>query len=323
MNFYEQTYELMRESSLTGLVDQWAEPVMQKFDPRRFGDLPKWLAAYDSLPDVKPSAMDLNSDAVQIGTSDDIDLNQREVLELLFRQLLPWRKGPFDIFGMSLDTEWRSDYKWNRLKKYITPLNGRYVLDVGCGNGYHLWRMLGAGAKMAIGVDPTMLYVMQFQFIQRYMQNYAAAVLPLGIDDLADDIQLFDTVFSMGLLYHRRSPYDHLLKLKSLLRDSGELVLDTLVIEGKSGEVLSPEGRYAKMKNVWFIPSVKTLEGWLKRSGYKNICLVDVNRTTFEEQRVTNWIGSQSLADFLDPQDPRLTAEGYPAPIRAVVLAEK
>lgn len=323
MNFYEKTYELMRTTSLTSLVDQWAEPVMQKFDPRRFGDLPKWLAAYDNLPDVSPSVVKLNLDTVEIGASDDIDPNLKEMLELLFRQLLPWRKGPFDVFGMSVDTEWHSDYKWNRLKDHIAPLNDRCVLDVGCGNGYHLWRMLGAGAKLAIGVDPTMLYVMQFQFIQRYIQNFAAAVLPLGIDDLADDIQLFDTVFSMGLLYHRRSPYDHLLKLRSLLRDSGELVLDTLVIEGDNGQVLSPEGRYAKMKNVWFIPSVKTLEGWLKRSGYKNIRVVDINKTTFEEQRVTNWIGSQSLADFLDPDDPNLTIEGYPAPIRAVVLAEK
>lgn len=323
MNFYESTYSFIRSTQLTSLVDQWAEQVLYKFDPRRFGDLPKWLAAYENLPDIIPSNLNLDSDAIQIGTDQDIDENQKEMLELLFRQLLPWRKGPFDVFGMPLDTEWHSDYKWNRLKDHIAPLKDRCVLDVGCGNGYHCWRMLGAGAKLAIGIDPTMLYVLQFLFVQRYIQNPAAAVLPLGIDDLADDIQLFDTVFSMGLLYHRRSPYDHLLKLKSLLRDAGELVLETLVIDGAEGQVLSPHGRYAKMKNVWFIPTVKTLEGWMKRVGFKNVRVVDVNKTTFEEQRVTNWIGSQSLADFLDPEDPNLTVEGYPAPIRAVVLAEK
>ena len=80
---------------------------------------------------------------------------------------------------------------------------------------------------------------------------------------------MFDTVFSMGVLYHRRSPFHHLAELKNCLKPDGELVLETLVIDGKRGEVLVPERRYSKMHNVWFLPSCLTLESWLKRSGLK------------------------------------------------------
>ena len=197
------------------------------------------------------------------------------------------------------------------------------MLDVGCGNGYHCWRMLGAGAKLALGIDPTPLYVYQFQALQRYINKSQVNVFPLGIDDMPDDLACFDTVFSMGLLYHRRAPLDHLLQLHSLLREGGELVLETLVIEGKKGEVLAPHGRYACMPNVWFIPTVSTLEHWLTRMGYANIRCIDVSKTTPKEQRATDWMGFHSLVDFLDPHNPNLTLEGYPAPQRAIILATK
>jgi len=126
----------------------------------------------------------------------------------------------------------------------------------------------------------------------------------------------------MGLLYHRRAPLDHLLQLKSFLKPNGELVLETLVIDGPEGEVLSPRGRYAKMPNVWFIPTIPTLEVWLERMGFENIRVVDVTKTTSEEQRVTSWMSFESLTDFLDPKNQNLTTEGYPAPKRAVILAQ-
>ncbi len=321
MNIYNPTYHLIQKSHLASACEDWPERVAAKFDPLRYGDLPRWLSVVDQLPEIQPSTVDFNARAITIGASSDCDDNTREQLELLLREMCPWRKGPYNLFGLEIDTEWRSDLKWDRLKDHISPLNDRYVLDVGCGNGYHAWRMYGAGAQLVIGVDPTIHYVMQFQAAQHYIQEPRVAVLPLGIDDLPDQLQGFDTVFSMGLLYHRRAPFDHLLQLKGCLRPDGELVLETIVIEGHEGEVLSPRGRYAKMKNVWFIPSVPTLEGWLSRVGFKDIRTVDIGRTTSQEQRVTSWIGSQSLADFLDPQNPHLTVEGYPAPVRAIVVA--
>ena len=132
-----------------------------------------------------------------------------------------------------------------------------------------------------------------------------------------------DTVFSMGVLYHRRSPFEHLGELLDALRRGGELVLETLVVEGDAERVLVPADRYAMMRNVWFIPSPAAMLGWLRRAGFREARLVDVAATTTQEQRRTPWMRFESLADFLDPADPRLTREGYPAPLRAVFIASR
>jgi len=170
-------------------------------------------------------------------------------------------------------------------------------------------------------VDPYLLYVMQFLALKRYVKGPDVFVLPLGVEDIPPGLRAFDTVFSMGVLYHRRSPMDHLLDLRSCLRSGGELVLETLVVDGPEGQVLVPRGRYAKMRNVWFIPSPLTLHAWLTRCGYKDVRLVDVTKTTTEEQRSTPWMTFESLPQYLNPRNASLTVEGYPAPQRAIFLA--
>ena len=235
--------------------------------------------------------------------------------------LHPWRKGPFELFDVHIDTEWRSDWKWDRLQPHIDPLAGRRVLDVGCGSGYHCWRMAGDGAAEVIGIDPTPLFVLQYWALQKYLQQPGVWVLPLGIQHVPPKLAAFDSVFSMGILYHRRSPLDHLQELKACLRPGGQLILETLVIEGPAGATLVPEGRYARMGNVWFLPSCDTLLGWLRKLGFVDEALVDVSVTTVEEQRATEWMRFQSLADFLDPEDSSRTIEGYPAPRRAIFTA--
>ncbi len=309
-------------SPLTAFADQFSGVNAQGWAKiLKHGDLSRWQRGFDSLPDVSPSDIHLNASAVGIGAaSDTSDSNQ--VIESALKQMHPWRKGPFELFGVHIDTEWRSDWKWDRLKDAITPLAGRTVLDVGCGSGYHLWRMLGAGAKFAIGIDPTALFSMQFAAIKRYQPDAPVFLLSVGIEDMPDGMRCFDTVFSMGILYHRRSPVDHLLELKSLLRSGGELVLETLVIEGDEHSCLMPQGRYAKMRNVWFIPSVDMLSLWLKRTGFKHIKTVNVSPTSTEEQRSTAWMSFESLADFLDPNDSSRTIEGHPAPVRAILTAQ-
>jgi tRNA (mo5U34)-methyltransferase len=157
--------------------------------------------------------------------------------------------------------------------------------------------------------------------MQKYIGDSNHYVLPLGIEDLPDKLGCFDTVFSMGILYHRRSPLDHLYELRACLRPAGELVLETLIIEGEEGSVLVPEGRYAKMRNVWFFPAIDTMKLWLRRCGFKDVRCVESNATTVEEQRTTQWMTFESLADFLDPEDQTKTIEGYPAPIRATFVA--
>lgn len=105
------------------------------------------------------------------------------------------------------------------------------------------------------------------------------------------------------------------------MRAGGELILETLVVEGDAQTVLMPGERYAKMRNVWFIPSTAALTQWLSRVGFSDIRVVDLNITSLEEQRATAWMENESLIDFLDPSDHSKTIEGYPAPLRAVLVA--
>jgi len=285
------------------------------------GDYNRWQSGFDALPVITPSEIHLNASTIKIETSSDTPISRLDI-ESALKQMQPWRKGPFELFGVHIDTEWHSDWKWDRLKDAVSPLQGRTVLDVGCGSGYHLWRMLGASAELALGIDPTALFSMQFSAMKRYQPEAPAFILPIGIEQMPTDMGCFDTVFSMGILYHRRSPIDHLVELKLLLRNGGELVLDTLVVEADENHCLMPLGRYAKMRNVWFIPAVDMLKLWLKRAGFKNIQVVDVSPTSIKEQRSTEWMAFESLADFLDPHDSSRTIEGYPAPVRAILTAQ-
>ncbi|HGY56810.1 MAG TPA: tRNA 5-methoxyuridine(34)/uridine 5-oxyacetic acid(34) synthase CmoB [Caldithrix abyssi] len=287
------------------------------------GDWPRWRSILEQLPLITPSVINLQSDCIQIGTPNDAPAAEITRLEQLLKKLQPWRKGPYNLFGIHIDTEWHSDFKWRRFVNHILPLKGRTVLDIGCGSGYHAWRMVGAEAKTVIGVEPYLLSTVQFLAVQKYVRNYPLYFLPVGVEALSKNRPLFDTIFSLGLLYHRRSPLDHLLDVKAMLRENGEFVLETLVIEGEKGEVLVPEGRYAKMRNVWFIPTPLTLESWLARCGFTQIRLIDVSKTTIQEQRSTAWMPYESLPDFLDEKNPHLTVEGLPAPTRAVFICRK
>ena len=308
--------------------NEWGQQVEKRleevFETRPHGDLPRWLQALASLPSIPGVTADFQSPTVQLAGPDPLTDATLKQVETGLRGLMPWRKGPFDFFGVPVDTEWRSDWKWERIAPQLSPLEGRVVLDVGCGSGYHCWRMLGAGAKRVIGIDPGILFLVQFLTVRDYLPSPPPAdLLPMRMEDLPPGLALFDTVFSLGVLYHRRSPLDHLLELKSALKPGGELVMETLVIEGGPTETLMPEDRYARMRNVWFIPSVPMLQRWLERTGFRNVRAVDVTPTTTDEQRSTDWMQFQSLPDFLDPEDRNRTIEGYPPPIRATLVAEK
>jgi tRNA (mo5U34)-methyltransferase len=319
-------YQALIEHWRGGDLDRWAQALPQQIaaglSQQRYGDLPRWLESLQALPDIPVHSVQLDSARVGAGTAQPLPAAQTDALRQALMGLHPWRKGPFELFGLHIDTEWRSDWKWQRLLPGLKPLAGRRVLDVGCGSGYHCWRMRGAGATEVIGIDPTPLFVLQFWALQKYLQQAGVWVLPLGIEQLPAKLQAFDTAFSMGILYHRRSPLDHLQELKDCLRPGGQLVLETLVIEGGPGATLVPEGRYARMGNVWFLPSPDTLLGWLRKLGFRNPQLIDLNRTSTGEQRATDWMRFHSLANFLDPEDAGKTCEGHPAPLRAIVVAD-
>lgn len=318
---YAEFLETLKNSQLSDWGVDLAKTLPNSLGVGGHGKMESWQAAVHALPPVAPSTIDLLN-SVTIGRQSDLTAEQHHQLLTHLKTLHPWRKGPFHLFGHHIETEWHSDWKWDRAKDAIQPLNGRRVLDVGCGNGYFGWRMVGAGANQVIGIDPSLIFVMQFFAMRKYLAAHNNWVLPLGIESLPAEMRAFDSTFSMGVLYHRKSPIDHLFQLRDTLRSGGELVLETLVIEGALGEVLVPEGRYAQMRNVWFLPSTLTLESWLRKCQFKNIRLVDVSPTTTQEQRSTDWMTFHSLENYLDPADSSKTIEGHPAPVRAVFLAD-
>lgn len=278
--------------------------------------------AIRGLPAVRPSRIDLSTDDIIIGRESDLNVNQKITLFNILRLLRPWRKGPFNLFGIELDSEWVSWLKWNRLRHHIRPLAHRRILDIGSSNGYYLFRMAAEAPQMALGIEPFALYYHQFRLLQHYIRTPCVFCLPAKLEEMPVMKNYFDTIFCMGVLSHRKSPLDTLREIHTLLRKKGELVLETLTIEGTAEMTLCPRRRYAKMHNVFFLPTVNCLENWLNRTGFKDIRHIDTTPTTLVEQRKTPWILSESLNDFLDPANPALTIEGYPAPQRSILIAE-
>lgn len=302
--------------SLQYVVEERLQRQQRDRKCRIYSDL---LAA---VPPVCAQHLRLEHDWVEIGTAAEVSEAQKEALELALFGLRPWRKGPFRIFGIDLDTEWVSYLKWRRLEGYLAPLRGRRILDIGSSSGYYLFRMKKHAPALLLGLEPYATFYYQFRFLAALTGLERLHTLPLKFEELPPMPDFFDTVFHMGVLYHVRSPLHTLTELRRTLRRGGELVLETLVIPGEEDVALTPRERYAKMNNVFFLPTVKCLECWLERTGFTHIRCIDVSRTTEAEQRKTAWIQTESLADFLDPEDSMRTIEGYPAPRRALMLAQ-
>jgi len=326
LEFYSELFEYIKadETRLKIWGETLESQLEQVFMDQAHGDMTRWAEAFNNLPDIKGVSSELGQDVLTLQSA-QADAEQLAQLLAALKGLKPWRKGPFDFFGHHIDTEWHSDWKWQRISPHISSLKNRRVLDVGCGSGYHMWRMLAEGAQRVIGVDPSKLFFWQFEAMKKYLlaqgQEVPVHFLPFKMEEVPAGLRAFDTVFSMGVLYHRRSPLEHLSELHQALRAGGEVVLETLVVDGGLGQVLMPEDRYAMMRNVWFLPSVETLSLWMRRVGFKDVKVVEQNFTSIEEQRTTDWMEFNSLKDFLDPNDHSKTIEGYPAPKRATLIA--
>lgn len=320
MSSYEKWFARLGEiPELSAWVSELRSESASWFSEKDRGDVGKWKDALGELPAVEQGSFTVVNGLLSFPSGHDVS---RELL----MQFHPWRKGPIQIGQTYIDTEWRSDWKWERLAAQI-DLHDKTVLDIGCGNGYYLWRMLEAGARWALGIDPYVPYVMQFECMRHFAgPGVEAEILPLGVEALPRVAPVFDAVFSMGVLYHQKSPLEHLMHCRDLLAKGGELVLETIVLPPEFDQVtdcLVPEGRYAKMKNVNFLPSVSMLESWLRKARFREVQVLDVSKTSLDEQRSTSWMTFESLPEYLDPQDREQTIEGHPAPWRVVIKAQK
>ncbi|PQQ39298.1 tRNA 5-methoxyuridine(34)/uridine 5-oxyacetic acid(34) synthase CmoB [Photorhabdus luminescens] len=315
-------YQLIAKNNLQHWLNCLPAQLQEWQKAALHGNFKSWAKTLENLPEISPTQLDLKNGVIA-ERDPPLSAGEKICLTNILRIFMPWRKGPFSLYSINIDTEWRSDWKWDRVLPHISPLTGRTILDVGCGSGYHLWRMVGEGAELAVGIDPTQLFLCQFEAVRKLLGNdQRAHLLPLGIEQLPA-LAAFDTVFSMGVLYHRRSPLDHLWQLKNQLISDGELILESLVVEGDEHTCLIPGERYAQMRNVYFIPSAKMVKIWLEKCGFVDVKIVDQAVTAMEEQRRTDWMKTESLSDFLDPTDSNKTIEGYPAPLRAILIARK
>ncbi len=288
----------------------------------------KWLTwkniiplqeAVASLPQLTVSSVRLD-DVVAIDFDSCSKEEEEQIIEVA-KRLKPWRKGPFRISDTLIDSEWQSFMKYNLLEPHFN-LKDKIVGDIGCNNAYYLFRMLTHKPKKLIGFDPSAITYSQFQFINHFIQSEIVYEL-LGIEHVEFYEHRFDVLFCLGVLYHRSDP---VLMLKSLykgLNSGGELILDTFMIDGEDEVCLTPRGRYSKIPNIYFIPTVNALKNWCYRAGFESIEVLDIKTTSQEEQRKTEWIDTQSLKDFLDPRDNNKTIEGYPAPKRVYIKAIK
>jgi len=248
-----------------------------------------------------------------------IDENIKKEIEEFAYALRPWRKGPFQIFDTFIDSEWQSFMKYNLLEPYI-DIRDKKVADIGCNNGYYMFRMLKHSPKKIVGFDPSPLFKTQFDFINYYIKSDIVYEM-LGVEHLDIYDEKFDVIFCLGVLYHRSDPVGTLKSLKKGLEKNGVLFLDTFMIDGDEDIALTPKSTYSKIPNIYFVPTVSALENWCKRAGFKKVEVLEIKKTDLDEQRATKWIEGESLNNFLDPNNPDITVEGYPAPKRVYIKA--
>ena len=274
---------------------------------------------YESLLHLRAKHTDFSNDAVTIGKEDELEESGRHLVYDAMRSFMPWRKGPFSIFGTEINAEWRSERKWNRLLSALPDLGGKIVADIGCNNGYYMFRMAHHRPRCVIGFEPFLQHYYCFKALSHLAGTDNLFIELLGVEDINLYPACFDVIFLMGIIYHRHSPIDALRDIKRALRPGGTLVLESQAIPGDEPVALFPEERYAKVPGTYFVPTAACLKNWMIRCGFADVQIVSRQTMSSEEQRRTDWMVFESYADFIDPENPELTIEGYPAPLRVIL----
>lgn len=294
----------------------------KKQECRTWKNVEPWYLQLQEACKIEKSDLEIDyGDWFSVGKKEDLTNDEYEVIVETAKKLIPWRKGPFKVFGLEIDSEWQSNIKYNLIRPYFN-LKDKVVADIGCNNGYYMFRMLEDKPKRLIGFDPSPLTLHQFEFINHFVKSDIVYEM-LGVEHLEFYNHKFDFIFMLGVLYHRPDPVGTLKSLARGLNSKGEILIDTFMIDGEDEICLTPNKRYSKIPNIYFIPTIPALKNWLERAGFENIEVLATTVTTSEEQRKTEWSFDQSLEDFLDENDKTKTVEGYPAPKRVYVKARK
>jgi len=319
MTHFKSFFNFLRTSVMNPeIVNIIEKAVSKNWDHSANGNLPRLLEILNRNRLEEAELLDLKDERITFYNS---KLESKDIKEDLV-DLMPWRKGPFQVNDIHIDSEWQCNKKWQRIENTI-DFNNKNILDIGSGNGYYGYKMIGSGAKSVTAIDPSLLSVIQFLYLNKLSKLDNLAVLPLALEDLENQMPQWDIVLSMGVLYHRKSPLDHLESAKNKLVPGGTFILETLVIEGGINQVLVPEGRYAMMNNIYFLPSTQMLCSWLRKIGFIDIEVINESYTSTDEQRCTEWKKGTSLIDYIKPEDCYKTIENHPAPMRAIIIAKK
>jgi tRNA (mo5U34)-methyltransferase len=283
----------------------------------------RYREPWEAVRHIRAAWHDFSGDVVRIGAPEELAAGEREQVRQVLRGCMPWRKGPFNVFGIDIDAEWRSERKWNRLLPELPDLAGKAVADIGCNNGYYMFRMAHLQPRLVLGFEPYVQHHYTFRILNTFAGQERLHSDLLGVEHLHLFPACFDVVFLLGIIYHRPSPLDTLRDVLTALRPGGTLLLESQIIPGDQPVALFPEATYAKVPGTWFIPTAACLENWLQRTGFDDIRMFCRHPMNSAEQRRTDWMIFESYEDFIDKEDASLTIEGYPAPWRVFFRARK
>lgn len=279
--------------------------------------------AVNFLSDLQAKNKDYSSDTVTIGAAGEVDATTREQLKQALEKFIPWRKGPFSVFGIDIDAEWRSNLKWNRFAQYIDPLKDKRIVDIGANNGYYMFKMAYSEPELVLGIDPTHRYRYTFEALNLMANEHNLHYELFGFEQLPLFENFFDIAFNMGIVYHHSDPITILKNTAKCLKPGGQLILESMGIPGDEPVCLFPNKRYMNIPGTWFLPTAAALENWLIRAGFTDIQCIFNERLYETEQRKTEWSPYRSLKEQLHPENNELTVEGYIRPDRIYFTARK
>ncbi len=312
--------DLLKTADTDAILAKRADTATRLAQPKK-GFL-RFREPYEALRHLRARFTDFSTDAITIGRADELGETDLCLVREAMRSFMPWRKGPFEVFGVAIDAEWQSWRKWNRLLPVLPDLTGKVVADIGCNNGYYMFRMLEHRPRCVIGLEPFLQHYYCFKTLRRMAGADELFIELMGVEDIPLFPYCFDVVFLMGIIYHRISPVEMLREIRAAMRPGGVLILESQAIPGEEPVALFPDERYAKVPGTYFVPTAHCLRNWLIRTGFSEVEIFCSHPMSSEEQRKTAWMTFESYEDFLDPGNPTLTVEGYPAPLRVYLRAK-
>ena len=122
-------FVLFYQQIATTNLSAWLETLplqLKEWEKQTHGDYAKWSKIVDFLPDLQADTIDLKNTVKSDHTS-PLSEGEKTTHYPSLKQLMPWRKRTLSLFGIHVDCEWRSDFKWDRVLPHLAPLKDRTI----------------------------------------------------------------------------------------------------------------------------------------------------------------------------------------------------